>query len=228
MVLIGIGNPYRRDDGVGPALSRRSRRPGPGCGWSPPTVSRRADRAWAGAEDADLVDAVVVAPRCSASRRGQGSVHRTVWAPGPEQATGPLAAPGRAGPGRAPPPAPHPPRRPRTRSGCPRSSAVPAPVTASWSSAVEAAPTLGFWLPAPCLSRPSPPSLPRLTRAVCAEFGPPLFELSVTVPGARAPRARTAAARFSRAVADLLGDSGSGHSMAPHGHSAAQRPQPLQ
>lgn len=71
-VVIGIGNPYRRDDGVGPELVRRLRRrglPGVRLAESDGEPTRLLDL-WAGADLAVVVDAVRTAfPR-------PGVIHR--------------------------------------------------------------------------------------------------------------------------------------------------------
>ena len=144
-VLIGIGNPYRRDDGVGPALIVALETAGlPGvrlvaADGEPATLIG----AWQDAELAVVVDAVL----CEPPR--PGLVHRTIWAPG-EQASERLAAPG--GPSRA--------------AASTHGPGVPDAIRLV-VFAVEAA-NLGF---GPGLSEAVAASLPRLTRAVRAEFG---------------------------------------------------------
>ena len=72
MVVIGIGNPYRHDDGVGPAVVERLRRSGVAgvtlaeCDGEP---TRLLDL-WAGTDLAVVVDAV------RTGRRRPGNVHR--------------------------------------------------------------------------------------------------------------------------------------------------------
>lgn len=59
-VLIGIGNPYRRDDGVGPAVAELVRREFPGvCTLACPAEPTAILDAWSGAGLAVVVDAVV-------------------------------------------------------------------------------------------------------------------------------------------------------------------------
>ena len=74
-MLVGIGNPYRRDDGIGPALAAGIR------GLCPPGVtvtvsdgepSRLLD-AWSGMPLAVVVDAVL------RDAPVPGRIHRTVW-----------------------------------------------------------------------------------------------------------------------------------------------------
>jgi hydrogenase maturation protease len=156
-VLIGIGNPYRRDDGVGPALIEALETAGlPGVRLVTADGEPAAlIDAWQDAELAVVVDAVL----CEPPR--PGLVHRTVWAPG-EQATGPLAALG--GPGRAAA-STHGPGVPDAIRLAEVLGAIPGRLVVF---AVEAA-DLGF---GPGLSDAVAASLPRLTRAVCAEFGP--------------------------------------------------------
>lgn len=72
-ILIGIGNPYRRDDGVGPALAAEFDRLGvPGvavtCADGEPSQLLEA---WAGARLAVVVDAVACSPAVP------GRIHRT-------------------------------------------------------------------------------------------------------------------------------------------------------
>jgi hydrogenase maturation protease len=72
-VVIGIGNPYRRDDGVGPALVAavdRLRPPGVSSVVADGEPSALLD-AWAGARLAVVVDAVCCAPS------SPGRIHRT-------------------------------------------------------------------------------------------------------------------------------------------------------
>ena len=157
-VLIGIGNPYRRDDGVGPALIEAF-----GADGLPGVRLVTADGepaalidAWQGTGLAVVVDAVL----CEPPRPGQ--VHRTVWDSG-GQADGLLAAAAAAGPGR-PAASTHGPGVPdalrlaEVLGRCPGRLVI---------LAVEAA-DLGF---GPGLSPDVAASLPRLTRAVRAEFG---------------------------------------------------------
>jgi hydrogenase maturation protease len=154
-VLIGIGNPYRRDDGVGPALIDAF-----GADGLPGVRLVAADGepaalidAWQDADLAVVVDAVL----CEPPQPGQ--VHCTVWSPG--QQAGRLLAPGR--PGRAAasthgPGVPDAVRLAEVLGRCPGRLVV---------FAVEAA-DLGF---GPGLSEAVAASLPRLTRAVRTEFG---------------------------------------------------------
>jgi hydrogenase maturation protease len=155
-VLIGIGNPYRRDDGVGPALIEALETAGlPGVRLVTADGEPAAlIDAWQDAELAVVVDAVL----CEPPR--PGLVHRTVWAPG-EQATGPLAAPG--GPGRAAA-STHGPGVPDAIRLAEVLGAIPGRLVVF---AVEAA-DLGF---GPGLSETVAASLPGLTRAVRTEFG---------------------------------------------------------
>ena len=155
-VLIGIGNPYRRDDGVGPALIEAL-----GAASLPGVRLIAADGepaalidAWQGTGLAVIVDAVL----CEPPRPGQ--VHRTVWDSG-GQAGGLLAA--AAGPGRPTasthgPGVPDAVRLAEVLGRCPGRLVV---------FAVEAA-DLGF---GPGLSAAVAASLPRLSSAVRAEFG---------------------------------------------------------
>jgi len=72
-VLIGIGNPYRRDDGVGPALVAEFDRlgaPGVSATCADGEPSQLLD-AWAGARLAVVVDAVACSPAVP------GRIHRT-------------------------------------------------------------------------------------------------------------------------------------------------------
>ena len=156
-VLIGIGNPYRRDDGVGPALIEAV-----GTAGLPGVRLVTADGepaalidAWQGTSLAVVVDAVL----CEPPRPGQ--VHRTVLDSG-GPADGLLAA--AAGPGRPAasthgPGVPDAVRLAGVLGRCPGRLVI---------LAVEAA-DLGF---GPGLSPDVAASLPRLTRAVRAEFGP--------------------------------------------------------
>ncbi|NMH97609.1 hydrogenase maturation protease [Pseudonocardia acidicola] len=85
VALIGIGNPYRRDDGIGPAVVTaigNRHLPGLTVTVTDADPSRLID-AWSGADLAVIIDAV----RCDPSIPGR--IHRTaVSAPGP----GPAAA----------------------------------------------------------------------------------------------------------------------------------------
>lgn len=72
-VLIGIGNPYRRDDGAGPLLAaavERLRLPGVAVACADGEPSQLLD-AWAGARLAVVVDAVACSPAVP------GRIHRT-------------------------------------------------------------------------------------------------------------------------------------------------------
>jgi hydrogenase maturation protease len=72
-VVIGIGNPYRRDDGLGPALAEaigRLNRAGVSAVVADGEPSQLLD-AWAGAPLAVVVDAVLCAPSAP------GLIHRT-------------------------------------------------------------------------------------------------------------------------------------------------------
>ena len=154
-VLIGIGNPYRRDDGVGPALIEALQPAGlPGvrlvAADGEPTALISA---WQDADLAVVVDAVLCEPP------QPGRVHRTVWAPG-QQGAGPLAAPGRPVRTAA---STHGPGVPDAVRLAEVLGAVPGRLVVF---AVEAA-DLGF---GPGLSEAVAASLPRLTRAVRAEF----------------------------------------------------------
>jgi hydrogenase maturation protease len=155
-VLIGIGNPYRRDDGVGPALIEALETAGlPGVRLVTADGEPAAlIDAWQDADLAVVVDAVLTdAPQ-------PGRVHRTVWSAGGPPADRVLA---QAGPGRGAasthgPGVPDAVRLAEVLGRCPRRLVV---------IAVEAA-DLGF---GPGLSGAVAASLPRLTRAVRAEFG---------------------------------------------------------
>ena len=84
--LIGIGNPYRRDDGIGPALIAAAGRlglPGVRLACADGEPSQLLD-AWAGAELAVVVDAVACSPS------DPGRIHRTDLA-APWVRAGPLA-----------------------------------------------------------------------------------------------------------------------------------------
>ncbi len=155
-VLIGIGNPYRRDDGVGPALIEAA-----GVAGLPGVRLVTADGepaalidAWQDADLAVVVDAVLTdAPQ-------PGRVHRTVWSAGRPPADRVLAPAG-AGRGAASthgPGVPDAVRLAEVLGRCPGRLVV---------FAVEAA-DLGF---GPGLSAAVAASLPRLTSAVRAEFG---------------------------------------------------------
>ena len=155
-VLIGIGNPYRRDDGVGPALIEAL-----GAAGLPGVRLVAADgepaaliSAWQDADLAVVVDAVL----CELPQPGR--VHRTVWAPG-QQAAGPLAAPGSQVRAAA---STHGPGVPDAVRLAEVLGAIPGRLVVF---AVEAA-DVGF---GPGLSEAVAASLPRLTRAVRAEFG---------------------------------------------------------
>ncbi len=85
-VVIGVGNPYRRDDGVGPALIaalERCRPPGATLIVSDGEPARLID-AWSGASLAVVVDAVLL------DRPEPGRIHRSALH---------LARPGSAPPG---------------------------------------------------------------------------------------------------------------------------------
>lgn len=76
-VVIGVGNPYRRDDGVGPALIaalERSRPPGVTLIVSDGEPARLID-AWSGAALAVVVDAVLL------DRPEPGRIHRSALDP---------------------------------------------------------------------------------------------------------------------------------------------------
>ena len=155
-VLIGIGNPYRRDDGVGPALIEAL-----GAAGLPGVRLVAADgepaaliSAWQDAELAVVVDAVLCEPP------QPGRVHRSVWDSG-QQAAGLLAAAAR--PGR-PAASTHGPGVPDAVRLAEVLGAIPGRLVVF---AVEAA-DLGF---GPGLSEAVAASLPGLTRAVRAEFG---------------------------------------------------------
>jgi hydrogenase maturation protease len=155
-VLIGIGNPYRRDDGVGPALIEALETVGlPGVRLVTADGEPAAlIDAWQDADLAVVVDAVLTdAPQ-------PGRVHRTVWSAGGPPADRVLAPVGRGrgaasthGPG-----VPDAVRLAEVLGRCPGRLVV---------FAVEAA-DLGF---GPGLSDAVAASLPRLTSAVRAEFG---------------------------------------------------------
>jgi len=155
-VLIGIGNPYRRDDGVGPALIEALETAGlPGVRLVTADGEPAAlIDAWQDADLAVVVDAVLTdAPQ-------PGRVHRTVWSAGRPPADRVLAP---AGPGRGAasthgPGVPDAVRLAEVLGRCPGRLVV---------FAVEAA-DLGF---GPGLSAAVAASLPQLTRAVRAEFG---------------------------------------------------------
>jgi hydrogenase maturation protease len=110
--------------------------------------------AWQDADLAVVVDAVLCEPP------QPGRVHRTVWAPG-QQGAGPLAAPGRQVGAAA---STHGPGVPDAVRLAEVLGAIPGRLVVF---AVEAA-DLGF---GPGLSQAVAASLPRLTRAVRAEFG---------------------------------------------------------
>jgi hydrogenase maturation protease len=83
-VLIGIGNPYRRDDGIGPALVTAIGQlgpPGVSLIISDGEPSQLLD-AWSGATLAVVVDAVLCDPPAP------GRIHRTVLDPASEQPFG--------------------------------------------------------------------------------------------------------------------------------------------
>jgi hydrogenase maturation protease len=74
VTLIGVGNPYRRDDGVGPAIIAeiaKLRPPGVSLTVSDGEPTQLLD-AWAGARLAVVIDAVL----CEPSRPGR--IHRTI------------------------------------------------------------------------------------------------------------------------------------------------------
>jgi hydrogenase maturation protease len=76
-VLIGVGNPYRRDDGVGPALAAEidRRRPADVTVTTAGGEPTELIEAWSGADLAVLVDAVVCDPSTP------GRIHRSLgWA----------------------------------------------------------------------------------------------------------------------------------------------------
>jgi hydrogenase maturation protease len=78
VVVIGIGNPYRRDDGIGPAVIagiERCRLPGVTLASSDGEPSQLIE-AWSGALLAVLVDAVLC------DRPEPGRIHRSVLHPG--------------------------------------------------------------------------------------------------------------------------------------------------
>lgn len=80
-VLIGIGNPYRRDDGIGPALVAAIEQhcpPGVSLTIADGEPSQLLD-AWSGTPLAVVVDAVL----CEVPAPGR--IHRTVLSPGPAQ-----------------------------------------------------------------------------------------------------------------------------------------------
>lgn len=82
-IVIGIGNPYRRDDGVGPALAEaigRQSLQGVSAVVADGEPSQLLDT-WAGAPLAIVVDAVLCAPP------NPGRIHRTELA-GPSAAAG--------------------------------------------------------------------------------------------------------------------------------------------
>jgi hydrogenase maturation protease len=160
-VLVGIGNPYRRDDGIGPALVAAVDRLGvPGvrltCADGEP--SELLD-AWAGTRLAVVVDAVACMPAVP------GRIHRTeLTAPygvaGDALADSPLASAAMGGAS-------------THGLGVPDAIQLAAVLDrAPWRLvvlAVEAA-DLGFGTG---LSGPVAACLPELTRAVLAEFATP-------------------------------------------------------
>jgi hydrogenase maturation protease len=158
-VLIGIGNPYRRDDGVGPALIEALQPAGlPGVRLAAADGEPTAlISAWQDADLAVVVDAVLC------ERPQPGRVHRTVWAPG-QQGAGPLAAPGGPGSQVRAAASTHGPGVPDAVRLAEVLGAIPGRLVVF---AVEAA-DLGF---GPGLSEAVAASLPRLTRSVRAEFG---------------------------------------------------------
>jgi len=154
-VLIGIGNPYRRDDGVGPALIEAL---GPADLPGVRLVAADGEPialidAWQGTSLAVVVDAVL----CELPRPGQ--VHRTVWSPG--QQPGRVLAPGRSDRAAASTHGPGVPDAIRLAEVLGRG---PGRLVVF---AMEAA-DLGF---GPGLSEAVAAGLPRLTREVRAEFG---------------------------------------------------------
>lgn len=87
-VLIGIGSPYRRDDGIGPALAvavQRAAPPGVTVTDSDGEPSALLD-AWSGVPLAVVVDAVL----CAAPEPGR--IHRTALDLLPGRAVGPAGA----------------------------------------------------------------------------------------------------------------------------------------
>jgi hydrogenase maturation protease len=88
-VLIGIGNSYRRDDGVGPAVAGAVSEISPAgvtvlaCGGDPAALIE----AWSGAERVVLVDAIYAGEGTSASEIMPGRIQRHVLVP-------PLPVPG--------------------------------------------------------------------------------------------------------------------------------------
>jgi hydrogenase maturation protease len=89
-VVIGIGNPYRRDDGVGPELVAALARLGPE-GASAVVADGEPSQlldAWAGAPLAVVVDAVLCAPSAP------GRIHRTdLTGPSAGERTGGIGVP---------------------------------------------------------------------------------------------------------------------------------------
>jgi hydrogenase maturation protease len=154
-VLIGIGNPYRRDDGVGPALIEAA-----GAAGLSGVRLVAADGepaalidAWQDADLAVVVDAVLT------GTPQPGRVHRTVWsAGGPPGGVLAPARPGRSTASTHGPGVPDAVRLAEVLGRCPGRLVV---------FAVEAA-DLGF---GPGLSAAVAASLPRLTSAVRSEFG---------------------------------------------------------
>ena len=155
-VLIGIGNPYRRDDGVGPALIEALETAGlPGVRLVTADGEPAAlIDAWQDAELAVVVDAVL----CEPPQPGPGAPHGL----GPGRA-GHRAARAPAGPGRGAA-STHGPGVPDAIRLAEVLGRGPGRLVVF---AVEAA-DLGF---GPGLSETVAASLPRLTRAVRAEFG---------------------------------------------------------